>query len=96
MQHLDSFSVEGSQNSAPYHLPSLGRAAETFCYVRTRGDIVLAVVRKKELLECNGDAGLRTLKTTAYPVRIKVKLHSSGTVVACPPNYTGPRSGQRF
>eukprot|EP00752_Nemacystus_decipiens_P012681 g11234.t1 len=39
-----------------------------------RSDIVLAVVRKKELLECDDDAGLRTLKTTAYPVHVKAGM----------------------
>lgn len=42
------------------------------CYVRTKSDVILAVVRKKDLLRCDDDAGLRNLKTAACPVRIQV------------------------
>lgn len=41
------------------------------CYVRTRGDVVLAVVRKKRLLDCKHDKGLRAVKAAARPVCIK-------------------------
>lgn len=61
----------GSGHSTPFYLPPIARSPET-CYVRTRGDIILAVVMKKDLLECDDDADLRTLKTAARPVRIKV------------------------
>lgn len=76
-QYLDNFFAEGPQTPRPCFLPPLGRGPET-CYVRTRRDIVLAVVRKKELLDCDDDAGLRTLKTTARPVRVEVKLALGG------------------
>lgn len=68
----DPLEAGGSGHSTPFYLPPMDRSPET-CYVRTRGDIILAVVRKKELLECDDDADLRTLKTAARPVRIKVK-----------------------
>lgn len=55
----------------PFYLPPVDRSPET-CYVRTRDGIILAVVRKKELLECDDDAEFRTLKAAARLVRIKV------------------------
>lgn len=61
----------GPEHSPTFHLPPMERPPET-CYVRTRGDLVLAVVRKKELLKCVDDVSFRRLKTAAHPVRIKV------------------------
>lgn len=61
----------GSGHSAPFCLPPMDLSPET-CYVRTRGDIILAVVRKKDLLECDDEADLRTLKAAARSVRIEV------------------------
>lgn len=64
----------------PFSLPPMGRFPET-CYVRTRGDIILAVVRKKDLLKCDQVAGLRSLKTTACPARIKVSVQETRGLV---------------
>lgn len=38
-----------------------------------RGDLILAVVSKEELLGCVDDIDLRALKAAAHPVCIKVK-----------------------
>lgn len=42
------------------------------CYLRTCQDIILAVIRKGDLLECDDDVGLQRLKTAVVPVRVKV------------------------
>lgn len=53
-----------------FRLPAVERAGR--CYVRTRRDILLAVLRKEDLLACKDDTDLRNLKASARPVGIKV------------------------
>lgn len=42
--------------------------------MRTRSEIVFAVVSKKELLGCRGDVDLQRVKAGARSVRIKVTM----------------------
>lgn len=42
------------------------------CYLRTCQDVILAVIRKGDLLECDDDVGLQRLKAAAVPVRVTV------------------------
>ncbi|CAM9229280.1 unnamed protein product [Hapterophycus canaliculatus] len=73
-QLLDNlFAAREPEHPPPFHLPPMNRSPET-CYVRTRGDLILAVVRKRELLKCADDVSFRSLKTAAYPVRIEAGM----------------------
>ncbi|CAM9390608.1 unnamed protein product [Ectocarpus fasciculatus] len=73
-QLLDNpLAARDREYSTPFRLPSIDRSPE-MCYVRTKSDVILAVVRKKDLLECDDDAGLRNLKTAACPVRIQANM----------------------
>lgn len=44
--------------------------------MRTKSEVVLAVVCKKELLDCRGELDLQTLKASARSVRIKVTVRN--------------------
>ncbi|CAN0073464.1 unnamed protein product [Ectocarpus sp. 12 AP-2014] len=73
-QLLDNpLAARDREYSALFRLPSIDRSPE-MCFVRTKSDVILAVVRKKELLECDDDAGLLNLKTAARPVRIQADM----------------------
>lgn len=53
-----------------FRLPTIERPEG--CYVRTRGDIMLAVIRKQDMLACDDDRGIQRVKQTARPVCVKV------------------------
>ncbi|CAM9595562.1 unnamed protein product, partial [Ectocarpus sp. 8 AP-2014] len=73
-QLLDNpLAARDREHSALFRLPSIDRSPE-MCFVRTKSHVILAVVRKKELLECDDDADLRNLKTAACPVRIQADM----------------------
>lgn len=71
----------GAAPAPPSHCPLPPVESCGGCYVRTRGDILLAVVKKDELLQCEDEIGLRALKAAALPARITV--NARGFSISC-------------
>ncbi|CAM9578777.1 unnamed protein product [Scytosiphon promiscuus] len=69
----DLLAARGQEHPPQFRLDPMERSPE-MCYVRTRSDLVLAVVRKEKLLDCADDGSFRSLKTAARPVRIKADM----------------------
>lgn len=68
----DIFASRGPDVSCPktFRLPPIERPEG--CYVRTRGDLMMAVIRKQDLLACDTDRELQIVKKNARPVCVKV------------------------
>ncbi|CAM9091414.1 unnamed protein product [Ectocarpus sp. 4 AP-2014] len=103
-QLLDNpLAARDREKPAQFRLPCIDRSPE-MCFVRTKSDVILAVVRKMELLECDDDAGLRSLKTAACPVRIQADMTlaegmreiSASGVLRHAPNKESRRGGSRI